>query len=367
MIYFDHSATTPIHPDVLKKMHEVNRDFFANPSSIYKTGRKSRLLVEKARTQVANAIGASSEQIYFSSGGTEANNHVLWQIIKQEKKHVIISEIEHPAVSKVLKEIEIYGIEVSTISVNDQGVVKIEELIDLIKDETTLVSVMMANNEIGAIQPIKKIKQILKKYEIPLHTDAVQALGKIKVDVKELDVDYLSLSAHKFYGPKGIGALYVKNKDDLGSLIIGGNQESGVRGGTENISGIIGMGLAAELVTKNQDKWIKNLKELELYFLEKVKQYLPHAIHHKTDNLPGLISISFPGKNSNILMAKLDRADIAVSNGPACSSGNIKPSSVLKAIGLSDDVNLSTLRISFGKNNTIEEVDYLIKTLKEIV
>ena len=367
MIYFDHSATTPIHPDVLKKMHEVNRDFFANPSSIYKTGRKSRLLVEKARTQVANAIGASSEQIYFSSGGTEANNHVLWQIIKQEKKHVIISEIEHPAVSKVLKEIEIYGIEVSTISVNDQGVVKIEELIDLIKDETTLVSVMMANNEIGAIQPIKKIKQILKKYEIPLHTDAVQALGKIKVDVKELDVDYLSLSAHKFYGPKGIGALYVKNKDDLGSLIIGGNQESGVRGGTENISGIIGMGLAAELVTKNQDRWIKNLKKLERYFLEKVEHHLPHAIHHKTDNLPGLISISFPGKNSNILMAKLDRADIAVSNGPACSSGNIKPSSVLKAIGLSDDVSLSTLRISFGKDNTIEEVDYLIKTLKEIV
>ena len=313
MIYFDHSATTPIHPDVLKKMHEVNRDFFANPSSIYKTGRKSRLLVEKARTQVANAIGASSEQIYFSSGGTEANNHVLWQIIKQEKKHVIISEIEHPAVSKVLKEIEIYGIEVSTISVNEQGVVKIEELIDLIKDETTLVSVMMANNEIGAIQPIKKIKQILKKYEVPLHTDAVQALGKIKVDVKELDVDYLSLSAHKFYGPKGIGALYVKNKDDLGSLIIGGNQERGVRGGTENISGIIGMGLAAELVTKNQDRWIKNLKKLEHYFLEKIEHHLPHAIHHKTDNLPGLISISFPGKKSNILMAKLDRADIAVS------------------------------------------------------
>ena len=268
---------------------------------------------------------------------------------------------------RLLKEIEIYGIEVSTISVNDQGVVKIEELIDLIKDETNLVSVMMANNEIGAIQPIKKIKQILKKYEIPLHTDAVQALGKIKVDVKELDVDYLALSAHKFYGPKGIGALYVKNKDDLGSLIIGGNQESGVRGGTENISGIIGMGLAAELVTKNQDRWIKNLKKLERYFLEKVEHHLPHAIHHKTDNLPGLISISFPGKNSNILMAKLDRADIAVSNGPACSSGNIKPSSVLKAIGLSDDVNLSTLRISFGKNNTIEEVDYLIKTLKEIV
>ena len=367
MIYFDHSATTPIHPDVLKKMHEVNRDFFANPSSIYKTGRKSRLLVEKARTQVANAIGASSEQIYFSSGGTEANNHVLWQIIKQEKKHVIISEIEHPAVSKVLKEIETYGIEVSTISVNDQGVVKIEELIELIKDETTLVSVMMANNEIGAIQPIKKIKQILKKYEIPLHTDAVQALGKIKVDVTDLDVDYLSLSAHKFYGPKGVGALYVKKKDDLGSLIIGGNQESGVRGGTENISGIIGMGLAAELVTKNQDRWIKNLKKLERYFLEKVEHHLPHAIHNKTDNLPGLISISFPGKNSNILMAKLDRADIAVSNGPACSSGNIKPSKVLKAIGLSDDVNLSTLRISFGKNNTIEEVDYLIKTLKEIV
>ena len=166
MIYFDHSSTTPIRPEVLEQMNIVNRDYFANPSSIYKTGRKSRNLIEKARLQIATAIGAKSNQIYFSSGGTEANNHVLWQIIKQEKKHVIISEIEHPAVSKILKEIEIHGIEVSKIPVNDQGVVKIEELIDLIKDETTLVSVMMANNEIGAIQPIKKIKQVLKKITI---------------------------------------------------------------------------------------------------------------------------------------------------------------------------------------------------------
>ena len=366
MIYFDHSATTPIHPDVLKQINIINRDFFANPSSIYKTGRKSKLLVENARNQVANAIGADSDQIYFSSGGTEANNQVLWQIIKQEKKHVIISNIEHPAISKVLKKIKTHGIEVSTISVNDQGIVNSDKLLDLIRDDTALVSVMMANNEIGAIQPIKELKQKIKKFQIPFHTDAVQALGKIKINVKELDVDYLSLSAHKFYGPKGVGALYVKSRENLDSLIIGGNQENGFRGGTENISGIVGMGLAAELVTKNQDKWVKSLLKLEKYFLKKIQTQIPDAKHNKTNNLPGLISISFPGKKSDILMAKLDRANIAVSNGSACSTGNVKPSKVLKAIGLSDDINLATLRISFGKDNTMKEVDYLIKTLREI-
>ena len=348
-------------------MNIVNRDHFANPSSIYKTGRKSRNLIEKARLQIATAIGAKSDQIYFSSGGTEANNQVLWTIANQKNKHIIISAIEHPAISKVLEKIKPYGVETSIVPVNDKGIVLTDELMNLIRPNTGLISIMLANNEIGSIQPIKEIIKKIYNHNIPLHSDAVQALGKIKINVNELGIDYLSLSAHKFYGPKGVGALFVKKKNNVKPFIIGGNQENGIRGGTENIAGIVGMGLAAELAIKEQNTCVTKLKKLEKHFLNNLKEHIPSAKHNKTNNLPGLISISFPGNKSNILMAKLDRASIAVSNGSACNTGNIKPSKVLKAIGLDDDINLSTLRISFGKDNTIGEVNFLIKTLIEIL
>ena len=367
MIYFDHSATTPIRPEVLEQMNIVNRDYFANPSSIYKTGRKSRDLIEKARLQIATAIGAKSDQIYFSSGGTEANNQVLWTIANQKNKHVIISSIEHPAISKVLEKIKPYGVETSTLPVDGKGIVLTNELMNLIRPNTGLISIMLANNEIGSIQPIKEIIKKICNHDIPLHTDAVQALGKIEIDVNELGIDYLSLSAHKFYGPKGVGALFVNKNNNIKPFIIGGDQENGLRGGTENIAGIVGMGLAAELAIKDQNTCVTKLKKLEKHFLNNLKEHIPSAKHNKTNNLPGLISISFPGNKSNILMAKLDRASIAVSNGSACNTGNIKPSKVLKAIGLDDNINLSTLRISFGKDNTINEVDFLIKTLTEIL
>ena len=367
MIYFDHSATTPIRPEVLEQMNIVNRDYFANPSSIYKTGRKSRNLIEKARLQIATAIGAKSDQIYFSSGGTEANNQVLWTIANQKNKHVIISSVEHPAISKVLEKIKPYGVETSTLPVDGKGIVLTNELMNLIRPNTGLISIMLANNEIGSIQPIKEIIKKICNYNIPLHTDAVQALGKIEIDVNELGIDYLSLSAHKFYGPKGVGALFVNKNNNIKPFIIGGDQENGLRGGTENIAGIVGMGLAAELAIKDQNTCVTKLKKLEKHFLNNLKEHIPSAKHNKTNNLPGLISISFPGNKSNILMAKLDRASIAVSNGSACNTGNIKPSKVLKAIGLDDNINLSTLRISFGKDNTIDEVDFLIKTLIEIL
>ena len=367
MIYFDHSATTPMHPQVAEKVDYINRIHYANPSSIYSKGRKAKSLIEKARDQVADSIGAKSEQILFTSGGTEANNQVLWNILTERKKHLIVSSIEHPAIKKVLNKIEPYGITSSYIPVNKDGIVAIDSVMNLINEDTGLISIMLANNEVGSIQPIKKIVENTNPLNIPFHTDAVQALGKIPIDVDSLGVDYLSLSAHKFYGPKGTGALFVKNIKTMQSLIVGGDQENGLRGGTENIAGIVGMGLAAEIAIKNQEACCSHLKYLEKYFLDNLKSISPNIICNSSNNLPGLISISFPGSRSDILMAKLDRRDIAVSNGSACNTGNIKPSTVLLEMGIEKDLNLSTLRFSFGKDNTKTEVDKLLKALKEII
>lgn len=367
MIYFDHSATTPMHPQVAEIVDYINRTHYANPSSIYSKGREAKSLIEKARNQVAKAIGAKSEQILFTSGGTEANNQVLWNSLNEEKKHLIVSSIEHPAILKVLNKIEPYGITSSFIPVNKNGIIELDSVMDLINEDTGLISIMLANNEVGSIQPIQEIVENTSSLNIPFHTDAVQALGKIPIDVGLLGVDYLSLSAHKFYGPKGIGALFVKNKKMMRSFIIGGNQENRLRGGTENIAGIVGMGLAAELAIQNQDTCYSHLKNLEKYFLDNLKSNFPNAKCNSSNNLPGLISISFPGSRSDILMAKLDRKEIAVSNGSACNTGNIKPSTVLSEMGVDKDLNLSTLRFSFGKDNTKKEVDKLMRSLKEII
>jgi len=367
MIYFDHSATTPMHPRVAEKVDYINRTHYANPSSIYSNGRKAKSLIETARNQVANAIGAKSEQILFTSGGTEANNQVLWNKLTDEKKHLIVSSIEHPAIIKVLNKIEPYGITSSLIPVNNDGIVEIDFVMNLINEDTGLISIMLANNEVGSIQPIQKIVENTSPLNIPFHTDAVQALGKIPIAVDSLGIDYLSLSAHKFYGPKGIGALFVKNKKMMQSLIVGGDQESGLRGGTENIAGIVGMGLAAEIAIQNQENCHSHLKYLEKYFLDNLRSNSLDVICNSNNNLPGLISISFPGSRSDILMAKLDRREIAVSNGSACNTGNIKPSTVLSEMGIKKEINLSTLRFSFGKDNTKKEVDTLLKALKEII
>ena len=369
MLYFDNSATTPIHPEVAEKLDYINREHYANPSSIYNQGRKAKSLIENARKQVADAIGAKSDQIFFTSGGTEANNQVLWNSIENDKKHIIASSIEHPAVIRVINKIRSFGITSSLASVDEDGTVDIDSILKLVNDDTGLVSIMLANNEVGTIQPIKEIAKKITRLNIPFHTDAVQALGKIPVDVTSLGVDYLSLSAHKFYGPKGIGALYIKNKKTLKSFIIGGEQEFGLRGGTENIAGIIGMGIAAEIAAKELDICYSHLKHLEDYFLAKLHSISSNFIRNGNSNncLPGLISISFKGHKSDVLMAKLDRKNIAVSNGSACNTGNIKPSSILKEMGVGDNLNLSTLRISFGKNNNEKEIDKLIEALKEIL
>ena len=366
MYYFDHSATTPLLPEVSELINDINRETYGNPSSVYSSGRKSRSFIENARNQVANSISANPEQIIFTSGGTESNNHVLWSLLNKNHRHVVSSTIEHPAILKVLHFLKQYGLKYDLVGVLSDGTVSVEEIEKAVLPETSLISLMLANNEIGTIQPIKDVVEIAKKYNVLVHTDAVQCLGKIDVNVLDLGVDFLSLSAHKFYGPKGVGILYVKDPKKLSSLIIGGGQERGLRAGTESISAIAGMGLAAENCVESLNEKQKLLIKLEKQLKSGINKFYKKAIYNgnQSKKLPGLVNISFPKNQSTIMMVKLDRDGIAISNGPACGSGDIKPSPVLSEIGLDDQTNLSSLRFSFGSTNTDQEVDYLLSKLE---
>ena len=368
MPYFDHSATTPIHPDVLKKMNEGSSTHYGNPSNTHSSGRKSKSIIEDARRQIASAIGANASEIIFTGSGTEGNNLVMWSLTQSDKKHVITSAVEHPAVLKVLQKLAPYGITYSVLPVNGHGRVNNENLQNAIQPNTGLISIMMVNNEVGSIQPIKTLLETAHSAGIPFHSDTVQALGKIPLSVKEIEADYLSFSAHKFYGPKGVGFLYKRKSAQLNSLIIGGGQESNLRAGTENVPGIAGLGEAVRLASKNLSKRMHHLEELEAVLLKNLKIVCPHVKingcpkHH----IPGVISVSFPGEKSDILLAKLDRKGIEVSSGSACGAGSVKPSEVLKAMGIPDNQNISTLRISLGRGNTEEEVLGLAQVLDSI-
>ena len=369
MFYFDHSATTPLNPEVMELINKTHKDFYGNPSSVYTAGRKAKSIIEKSRFKIAAAINANPEQIIFTSGGTESNNQVLWSMLKKSNSHVISNTIEHPAVIKVLKHLKLLGLDYSLVNVDNNGLVNLNELDKCITPRTKLVSVMMSNNEIGTIQPIKSITKLIRDKNILMHTDAVQCLGKISIDTKNLDIDFLSLSAHKFYGPKGIGILYVKDKKTIESFIIGGSQESGLRGGTENVASIAGAGLAAEICCKNLEKNSQKLKMLQAYFINELKkEFSEFKLNSKSEKtLPGLVNISFPGFRADILLAKLDRLNIAVSSGSACGSGSPKPSKVLSEIGVEESLNLSSLRISFGSTNTLSEVEFLVRSLSKIL
>ena len=365
-MYFDHSATTPVHPNVRNLINVTQKEVYGNPSSTYSPGKKARLMLEKSREQIAKSINTIPSKIIFNSGGTEANNHVFWSMLGNNKNHIISNESEHPAVIKVLQTLKNFGLEYCLVKVDKNGFINLSELESKIKKNTSLISIMLANNEIGTIQPVKQVVEIAKKHNILVHTDAVQCLGKMSVDVQKLGVDFLSLSAHKFYGPKGVGALYAKNPKVLKPLIIGGSQEGSLRAGTENIPYIAAMGLASELATKSLKKNIAYLKSLEFLFKQKLKTQFENLTFNgsQSKKLPGVISVSFPGFSSNILVIKLDREKIYVSNGSACGSGIVKPSHVLKAIGLDDLTNLSTLRFSFGLSNNFKEIETLIHVLK---
>ena len=369
MLYFDHSATTPIHPDVQSLINELNHDIYGNPSSIHVAGRKAKHVVETARKQIADAVNCAPKEIIFTGGGSEANNLVLWNMIHRDRKHVITSAIEHPAILAVLRQLEHLGITHTIIPVNKYGWVNPEDIDAAIRDDTGLITIMLANNEVGTVEPLQDIAKIAKKHDVLFHSDGIQVMGKLPIDVQELGMDMMSFSAHKFYGPKGVGALYIKEGISMKPLIIGGSQEKSLRAGTENVGGIAGLGCAAELVTKSLSDVGPSLTALEKQFKTKFSEQHANVIYNGfgDNHLAGLINITIPGIASDLLLIHLDSEDIAISSGSACSSGTISPSPVLKAMGISDKQNLETIRISAGRDNTSMEVDQLVETMTRAI
>ena len=371
-IYFDNAATTKLDEEVLQEMIPYLKENYGNASSIYKLGRESRKAVEDSREKIAKILNCKPNEIYFTAGGSESDNTAIKGIARANKSngnHIITSKIEHPAVLETCKQLEKEGFEISYISVDENGIINLEELKKAIKPATVLITIMFANNEIGTIQPIEEIGEIAKENNIYFHTDAVQAVGSVKIDVKKLNIDSLSLSGHKFYGPKGIGALYVRTGVKFEKFVNGGHQERNKRAGTENVAGIVGIGKAIELAYNNLDEHNNKIKELRDYYVEQVKEKIPYIkINGDMEKrLPGNSNISFRFIEGEGLLLNLDLKGICASSGSACTSGSLDPSHVLLAIGLPHEIAHGSLRITIGKYNTKEEIDYLVKNLVEIV
>ncbi len=371
-IYLDNNATTKTDEEVVKTMMPYLLDNYGNPSSIYKLGRENRKVVEESREKIAEILNCKPDEIYFTSGGSESDNTAIRGIAysyKNKGNHIITSKIEHPAVLETCKQLEKEGFEVSYISVGENGIINLEELKNAIKPTTTLITIMFANNEIGTIQPIEEIGKIAKEHNIIFHTDSVQAIGSVEIDVEKLNIDSLSLSAHKFYGPKGIGVLYVKKGIKFNKFINGGHQEKNKRAGTENVVGIVGLSKAMELAYRDLEEHNKKIKELRDYYVSQVKEKIPYIkINGDMEKrLPGNSNISFRFIEGESLLLNLDLKGICASSGSACTSGSLDPSHVLLAIGLPHEIAHGSLRISIGKYNTKEEIDYVVESLVEIV
>ncbi len=369
--YFDHAATTAVDEEVLREMIPYFSYSYGNPSSAYTIGRQNKMAIHLARQKVAKAINAKTKEIYFTGCGSESDNLALKGIAyanEKDKKHIITTKIEHHAILNTCKTLEQEGVEVTYLNVDKEGKINLQELENSIKQSTILISIMTANNEIGTIQPIKEIGKIAKKHKILFHTDAVQAIGNIKIDVKETNIDLLSMSAHKFYGPKGVGALYVREGVNFKEIQDGGHQENGKRAGTENVAGIVGMGKAIELAYENIEEYNKKLIELREYCIEKLQSKIGKIKINgaRKDRLPGNINISFLGEDSSDLLLKLDEKGICTSAGSACNTGASSPSHVLMAIGLNNEEAEGALRITLGKENTKEDIDYLVNNIVDI-
>jgi len=371
LIYLDNAASTVVHPAVVKEMLPYFDTQYGNPSSIHRFGRKTKNAIEKARKQVAALIGAEPSEITFTSGGTESNNTIFYGCpsAKSELSHIITSSIEHDAVLEPVREFEKNGVRVTYLPVDEHGIVNIDDITSSINPETVIVSIMFANNEVGTIQPIKEISKICNKYQIPLHTDAVQAVGKVPIDVKELGVDALSISSHKINGPKGVGALFIKKKLIITPNILGGGQENGLRSGTENVASIVGFGKACEIAKERLDKNISHFKKLHNSMLSKVTKEISHVKlnGHPEKRIFNNIHLTFLGVNGEDLIIKLDEHGIAASTGSACSIHTQKESHVLQAMGFNHEQITGSLRLSFGYMNTLNEVNETVEVLKKVI
>ena len=371
-IYMDNAATTAVKPEVLEAMMPYFTDIAGNPSSIHRAGRDARRAVEHAREQVATALGCEKSEVYFTAGGSESDN---WAIkgaaiaLQKKGRHIITSSIEHHAVLHTCEFLEKNGFEVTYLPVDSEGFVRVEDVKNAIREDTILISIMMANNEIGTIEPIAEIARVAHEHGVLMHTDAVQAVGAIPVNVRELDVDMLSLSGHKFYVPKGIGALYIRKGVKIENLIHGGAQERSKRAGTENLASVVGLGKAIELATANLPGHMQRLSAMRDRLIDGVLSTIPYCRLNgpRENRLPGNVNISVEYIEGEALLLRLDLAGIAGSSGSACTSGSLDPSHVLLAIGLKHEVAHGSLRLSLGDFNKESDVDAVLARLPEIV
>jgi cysteine desulfurase len=400
LIYLDNAASTAVHPEVVKEMLPYFDVQYGNPSSIHQFGWKAKNAIEKARKQVATLIGAVPNEIIFTSGGTESNNTIfygfnsnaIWsedrignvvtcpdcgikfqgEKSRQEKfdlSHMITSSIEHDAVLEPIRELEKNGCLVTYLPVDKHGMINPDDITKSISEQTVMVSIMFANNEVGTIQPIKEISKICNKYQVPFHTDAVQAAGKVPINVRELGIDALSISSHKINGPKGVGALFIRAGVTTSPYILGGGQENGMRSGTENVASIVGFGKACEIAKERLNENISHFQTLHSSILSKIVKEIPHVKlnGHPEKRIFNNIHLTFLGVNGEDLIIKLDEHGIAASTGSACSVHTQKASHVLKAMGFNHEQITGSLRISFGYTNTLDEVDQAVEVLKKVV
>lgn len=372
IIYLDHAATTPVHPLVRREMSSWFTDFYGNPSTLYSIGTKSKEAIEEARQKVAGLIGARTDEIYFTSGGTESDNWALRGVLyanEEKGRHLITTSVEHHAVLDTAQWLQKQGYEVSLLPVDSYGLVDIEALKKTIRDDTVLVSVMHANNEVGTIQPIKEIAKIVKEKGIYFHTDAVQTVGNIPVNVDELGCDLLSISAHKLYGPKGVGALYIRKGTRIEKFMIGGGQESNKRAGTHNVPGIVGLGKACEIARiemPSEAQSVRRLRDrLRDGILERVSDIM--LTGHPEHRLPNNLSICVEGVEGESILLCLDMNRICVSSGSACTTGSLEPSHVLLAMGIPAEVSHGSVRFTLGRENTDEQISYVLDVFPVVI
>jgi cysteine desulfurase len=371
-IYLDNAATTKTKQEVVEAMLPYFSELYGNPSSVYEFASQNKKALDEARVTIANSIGTESAEVYFTGGGTEADNWALIataEAYESKGKHIITSKIEHHAILHTCEYLQKRGYEVTYIDVDENGIVKLDQLEKAIRPTTVLITIMFANNEIGTVQPIKEIGAIAKKHNILFHTDAVQAFGQLDINVDELGIDMLSASAHKLNGPKGIGFLYIRKGIKIRSFIHGGAQERKRRAGTENVPFAVGFGKAVELAMASMDDRTKKEIELREYLIKRVLAEVPYTRlnGHRTKRLPNNANFSFQFIEGESLLIMLDMSNICASSGSACTSGSLDPSHVLLAIGLPHEIAHGSLRLTLSEDNTIEEIDYTIEKIKEVV